>query len=103
MEYSHPNELANHLIFLGMIDGKYSDEYGSTTASVYAEAWAAVEYFLQHTPAEEGKELLRLCLGRLRAAYDALAAGETATGQRLAIEAEQAFKLSRRHIDVVDA
>jgi hypothetical protein len=101
--YSQLGELAHHLVFLTMIDGNYADEYGSTTASVYAEAWDALERFLSRTPSDEGKELLRQCIRNLRAALEHLQGGDVAAGQRLAAETEQTFKACQKYIEIEDA
>jgi hypothetical protein len=103
VEYSQPGELGHHLVFLTMIDGNYADEYGSTTASVYAEAWDALERVLSQTPSDEGKELLRQCIHNLHAALEHLQGGDVAAGQRLAAEAEQTFKACRQFIQGLDA
>lgn len=103
MEYSRPDELAHHLVFLTMIDGSYADEYGSTTVSVYAEAWEALERFVALTPFDEGKELLRQCIRSLHAALEHLQGGDVAGGQKLAAEVEQTFKACQKLITIENA
>jgi hypothetical protein len=97
VEYSQPDELGHHLVFLTMIDGNYADEYGSTTA------WDALERFLARTPSDEGKELLRQCIRNLHAALEHLQGGDVAGGQKLAAEVEQTFKACQKHITIGDA
>ena len=103
MIYERPTELADHLVFLSTIDADFSDEFGTTSSSAYAEAWNALEYFIAHTPTDEGKERLRQCIRNLHVAYEYLEHGDSVTGQDLVMETEEMFKKCRKFIALSDA
>jgi hypothetical protein len=100
MRYDHLNELVNHLIFLSMIDADFSDEFGATAASSYADAWETLDFFITQTPSESGKKRLRKCIRTLRRAFEHLQQGECAMGQKLVIETEEMLKRGREDIQI---
>jgi hypothetical protein len=103
MRYDRPTELADHLVFLSTIeDPNYTDEFGTTSASVYVEAWAAIEHFIEHTPAEEGKEKLRQCVRNLHVAFEYLENGDGVSASDLVMETEDMFKRARKYIAISD-
>ena len=55
MKYTTPAELGHHLVFLSLVDANYSDEFGTTTATAFADAWEAIQFFIEHTPDFDAK------------------------------------------------
>ena len=102
MRYERPTELADHLGFLSTIDANYSDEFGTTAPSAFADAWETLAYFIEHTPTEEGKERLRQCIRNLHVAFEYLEHGDDVSGNDLVMETEEIFKHSRKYIALSD-
>jgi len=103
MRHERPTELADYLVFLSTIEGPdYIDEYGRTSASAYAEAWASLDHFIEHTPTEEGKEKLRQCARNLHVAFEYLEDGDGDSAIKLVIETEEMFKRARKYIALSD-
>jgi hypothetical protein len=104
MRYERPTELADHLAFLSTIEEpNYVDEYGATSASLFADAWTTLEYFIQQTPTDEGKEKLRQCIRNLHVAFEYLEDDDGVTASDLVMETEEMFKRSRKYIALSDA
>jgi hypothetical protein len=103
MRFERPTELADHLVFLSTIeDPSYSDEFGTTSASAYADAWTALEHFIKHTPTEEGKEKLRRCVRNLHVAFQYLEDGDGVSASDLVLETEEMFKRARKFVALSD-
>lgn len=103
MRFDRPTELADHLAFLSTIeDPSYTDKFGTTSASAYAEAWNTLNHFIEHTPTEEGKEKLRPCARNLQVAYEYLEGGDGVSATDLVMETEQMFKRARKYIAISD-
>jgi hypothetical protein len=102
-KYTHPSELANHLLFLGMIDADFKDEFGTTAESAFAEAYDALDYFIELTPSEIGKEKLRECIRNLRTAFKYLQDGDVYGAGELIGETEELFNKYQAYIIVADA
>jgi hypothetical protein len=103
MQYERPTELADHLVFLGTIeDPNYSNEFGITSVSAYADAWTTLEHFIEHTPTEEGKEKLRQCVRNLHVAFEYLEHADGVSATDLVMETEELFKRARKYIALSD-
>ena len=103
MHHERPTELADHLVLLSTIeDPNYTDEFGTTSASAYAEAWTSLERFIEHTPTEEGKEQLRQCVRNLHVAFQYLEDGDGDSACDLVMETEVMFKRARKYIALSD-
>jgi hypothetical protein len=103
MRYERPTELADHLVLLSTIeDPNSTDEFGTTSSSAYAEAWTTIEYFIEHTPTEEGKEKLRQCVRNLHVAFEYLEHGDGMSASDLVMETEEMFKRARKYIALSD-
>jgi hypothetical protein len=103
MRHERPTELADHLVLLSTIeDPNYTDEFGTTSASAYAEAWTSLEHFIEHTPTEEGKEKLRQCVRNLHVAFESLEHGDGVSASDLVMETEEMFKRARKYIALSD-
>lgn len=102
MRWERPTELADLLGFLTIVDADYSDELGVTAGSAFADAWETLEYFISHTPTEEGKERLRECIRNLHVAFEYLEHGDNVSGSELVMETEQMFKRCRKYIALSD-
>lgn len=101
-EYSDPNDLMHHLCFLGMIDAKFTDEFGNTARSEYAKAWDALERFASQTPADDARQQLQQCARDLHTAYEHLERGDSATASKLVMDTERRFKECHQHIELGD-
>lgn len=103
MQHERPTEPADHLVVLSTIeDPNYTDEFGTTSASAYAEAWSSLEHFIEHTPTEEGKEKLRQCVRNLHVAFEHLEHGDGVSASDLVMETEEMFKRARKYITLSD-
>src|SRR6187402_2406597 len=103
MRYERPTELADHLVFLSTIeDPNYLDEFGTTSASAYADAWNTLEHFIERTPTEDGKEKLRQCVRNLHVAFEYLEGGDGLSASDMVMETEQMFKRARKYIALSD-
>lgn len=100
--YTQPSELANHLLFLGMIDADFKDEFGTTTESAFAEAYDSLDHFIELTPSEVGKEKLRECNRNLRTAFKFLQDGDVHGAGELIRETEELFQKYQAYIVVAD-
>ncbi|WP_442482465.1 hypothetical protein [Aeoliella sp. SH292] len=100
--YTKPSELANHLLFLGMIDADFKDEFGTTTESAFAEAYDALEHFIELTPSEVGKGKLEECIRNLHTAFKFLQDGDDSGAGELIRETEELFKKYEAYIVVAD-
>ena len=99
MRHERPTELADHLVLLSTIeDPNYADEFGTTSASAYAEAWTSLDHFIEHTPTEEGKQKLRQCARNLHVAFGYLEDGDGESAIKLVMETEEMFKRARKYI-----
>ena len=97
-----PTEFADRLVFLSTVDANYTDEYGRTSASLFADAWKSIDHFIENTPTEEGKELLRQCARNLHVAFEYLEHGDDRTGAKTVIETEDLFRRCRKYIALSD-
>ncbi len=102
MPDKRPTEFADRLVFLSTVNADYIDEYGRTSASLFADAWKSLDHFIENTPTEEGKELLRQCARNLHLAYEYLEHGDYRTGAKTVIETEDVFRRSRKYISLSD-
>ena len=94
---------SDHLAFLSTIeDPNFIDEFGTTSASAYAEAWTTIDHFIEHTPSEEGKENLRQCIRNLHVAFEYLEGGDGVSASDLVMETEEMFKRARKYIALSD-
>ncbi len=100
--FQRPTELADYFAFLSTIDCNYTGEYGRTAPSAFVTAWKTLDYFIEHTPTEEGKELLRQCVRNLHVAFECLEHEDDITGARIVIETQEMFRRCRKYIALSD-
>ena len=69
-------ELVDLLAYIEVYAPNFPDEDQCTTATVFGEAFAALQLFIDNTPTEEGKERVRQCERNLHVAYEMFEHGD---------------------------
>lgn len=95
-EIKRPTELTDHLWYLSTCDLQ------STTASDFAEAWNALDLFIEHSLTEEGKEKLRQCKRNLHVAFEMFESGDTRSASEFVEETIEMFQKCRKFIAISD-
>jgi hypothetical protein len=85
-----------------MIDADFKDEFGTTTESAFAEAYDALDYFIELTPSEVGKEKLGECIRNLHTAFKFLQDGDVNGAGELIRETEELFNKYQAYIVIAD-
>jgi hypothetical protein len=102
MDFKRPTEFADYLVYVETYAPEFPAEDGLTHPAAFADAWKAIEYFIQQTPLAEGKELLRQCARNLHVAYEYYEQGDDITGGKMVAETSEMFRRCRKYIDLSD-
>ena len=108
MDFDRPSELADYfgyMILCAPDEYPYEDFEGDiqpTNASVFADAFRALESFVVIAKTEEGRERLNECLRNLRIAYEFYELGDNRQGDEFLQETERMFHRCRKYIPISD-
>jgi hypothetical protein len=86
-------------------DYPYQDFLGDnqdTNASVFGDAFRALEKFVSSARTDEGRERLTECLRSLHVAYEFYEHGDNTQGDEFLQETERMFQRCRKYIPISD-
>lgn len=108
MDFQRPTELADYfgyMILCAPDEYPYEDFRGDnqdTNASVFGDAFRALEKFIASTRSEEGREKLSECLRNLKVAFEFYEHGDNKQGDEFLQETDRMFQRCRKYIPISD-
>jgi hypothetical protein len=109
MEIERPTEFVDHLgyILLSAPDEYPYEDYLSpeeqpNNATAFAEAFRAMQMFIDSARTEEGREKLRECDRNLHVAFELYEKGDAVRAAHLVQDTEDMFQQCRKHIPISD-
>ena len=101
MKITRPSLFSAHLTFIQTYGpDDYLPRHETTNALAFADAFAALEYFKEQTPTDEGKEAVEQCARNLRLAFEQFEKDQVLPACRTVQDAAEMFAKARRFIAI---